>query len=642
MNSLLTALALCSAAALVSGCSDDAPPPDPEVDLETRCAELDAEVGVPRPAGWGVRSHCKLAPADIDHVFPTDAVPTLAIKMTAAEYAAMQADLEDLSAGGDDDDDDDDGGGGGDPFAACEGLADHADCEIDVGNGLEHGICVDFGGQLGCFPDSWRSPEEWVAACVGKSEGDPCSTETHEGTCWFDGVDLVCFPDNPGPDPGEDPCADKVDGDACTVGSAEGLCRRTTGPLICQADAYDPGNVDDVPEEAAAPFWSREPAYFHADIEFAGTLYTSVGIRYKGNNGLASSEGEKKPLRLKLDKWEAENPAITDQRLFGFQDLSFSPNQTDASNLHQVLAAELFRDHGVPAPQAGFVEVTLDTGDGPRLLGLYAMTEFPDEPMLDRYWGNEEGNLYKPDGRGAHLLAFVQASFHKQSNEMSDYTDIQGFLQALHASRADRPAWRTALAQRFDIEGFAVAYAVNQAIANWDTYGGLAHNFYFYADKESGQLGFIPWDFDLSFDGSGYSDLTLRSFDGTWPLLQAVARDVELATLYEATLADFATTELASGKAAQRVDTWSTLIRPAVEREDAVRGGVLSAFEEGVELVRDHLVSQRTAIESHVARKPFAAKRSAIPATARLAWKLQQGPHRNAKQRWRLAVQSGR
>ncbi len=456
MNSLVARVAVLLCASLwMGGCSDD--DDDPIDDVPTRCAAADAELGVPRPPGWSDLSHCKYAPADVGVVFPLDKVTTLAITMTTAEYAAMQADLADLGG--------DNGGGPGpgfDPTTPCIGHAAGDACEIDVGGGAEPGVCIEFEGGLGCLPNSWRAPPEWVEACVGKSEAAACSTSTHEGACFSDGVDLACFPQDPGPEVGEDPCASKADGDACVQGTVTGVCRRTSGPLICQADAYDPANVDDVPPEAAAPFWSREPSYFHADLEFAGAKYTSVGIRYKGNNGLASSEGEKKPLRLKLDKWEQENPAITDQRLFGFQDLSFSPNQTDPSNLHQVLAAAMFREHGVPAPHSAFVEVTLDTGDGPRLLGLYAITEMPDGPLLERAFDNKDGNLYKPDGRGAHLLSFIQESFHKQSNEASSFEDIQAFLVALHAGRSDRPTWRAGLAQRFDVDGFADLYAINQ------------------------------------------------------------------------------------------------------------------------------------------------------------------------------------
>lgn len=487
-----------------AACGDD----DPGQIVEDKCAEDDAQLGVPRPDGWTAETHCKHAPANVDAVFSTDRVHTLAITMTSAEYAAMQADLEDLTGGG--------------PF-------------------LRKGF---------------------------------------------------------GPEP--DPCAGRIDGDTCYQGTGAGVCVTTTGPRICQVDTFDPANVDGVEPDEAAPFWPREPLYFHADLVFDDVRYTSVGLRYKGNNGLARSEGEKRPFRIKLDEWEDEVVAIDDQRLYGFQLLSLSPNATDDSNLHQVLAAEVFRGRGAPAPHAGFVEVTLDTGDGPRLLGLYALTEIPDKPLLERAFGDDDGNFYKADGRGAHFVSFETAAFHKENNPTATHDDVQAFVTALHAPRTDRAAWRAGLRARFDLDGFVELYAANQAIGNWDTYGHLAHNFFLYGEVEGGRLHFIPWDFDLAFDSTGPSDLTLRSFDGSWPLLQAVARDAELSTLYQAELASFADEQLVSGALFARVDALAALVRPAIMREDAARPGALQRFDYGVAELRQHLTFQRDAIADFV------------------------------------------
>ena len=102
---------------------------------EVLCAEQDAELGVARPEGWEVLSHCKFAPADVETVFPSNKVLPLTIVMKADEYAAMQADLTDLM-----------GGGGTRPeedplFVACEGLKLEAPCEVDLGGGAEPGVC---------------------------------------------------------------------------------------------------------------------------------------------------------------------------------------------------------------------------------------------------------------------------------------------------------------------------------------------------------------------------------------------------------------------------------------------------------------------------------------------------------------------
>lgn len=429
--------------------NDDPADVDPVDAVIADCAALDddvrAEFGVERPAGWRPLVHCKKAPPDVDTVF--GGVPKLTIRMSADEYAAMQADLDDLTGGGG-------GGGGDDPFlVACAGLAVDDVCAIDLGGGPEDGVCVDFDGLLACIPNSFRAPQEWVDACAGADEGSACTTSDHDGICFFDGLSFACFPDDggggpgPGPSVGQ-PCAGASDGDVCDNGGGSGVCAPTSqaGFLVCVVDGFDDADLSFVPLDAAAPFWDREPAYFHADLTFAGETFTSVGIRYKGNNGLASSNGEKKPLRLKLDEWEDEVPAITDQRMFGFQHLSLAPNHTDPSNLHQVLAAAAFRDNGVPAPLAGFVEVELDSGDGPRLLGLYAITEIPDNPLLKRIFESDEGNLYKPDGRGAHFRSFHEESFHKENNDDVAFDDVNAFVDAVNADNADRaPNWSAPL-----------------------------------------------------------------------------------------------------------------------------------------------------------------------------------------------------
>lgn len=174
------------------------------------------------------------------------------------------------------------------------------------------------------------------------------------------------------------PCEGISAGGICTQGDHGGVCTQTTGPMVCQVDLYDdpPDSFDSTAD--GWQFWERKPEYFEATVAYNGETFTRVGIRYKGNSSLQNAIGEKKPLRLKFDEWEKEAPEIKNQRAFGFQSFSLAPNEADPSNLNQVLAAATFRDHGVPAPHAGFVEITLVTGEQKRLLGLYSMTEFPD------------------------------------------------------------------------------------------------------------------------------------------------------------------------------------------------------------------------------------------------------------------------
>jgi hypothetical protein len=254
---------------------------------------------------------------------------------------------------------------------------------------------------------------------------------------------------------------------------------------------------------------ARDPIYVPVTVAFEGGVWTGVGMRYKGNSSLMSAgfDGNSKvPFRLDFDRYEDERPEIRDQRIHGFSKLTFSSNMRDLSQLREVMANEIFRDRGVPAPRAAFYRVLVDTGSGPEYWGLYSMIEDPaDGPMLDAQFGSRSGNLYKPDGPGATWTAFDAESFEKKTNKKkADWSDVSSAIAALHAPKADRRAWRAGLEATFDVDLFLRWLAVNSVIDNWDVYGTMSHNYYVYGDPaKKGQLRWIPWDNNEALGRSG-------------------------------------------------------------------------------------------------------------------------------------------
>jgi hypothetical protein len=254
---------------------------------------------------------------------------------------------------------------------------------------------------------------------------------------------------------------------------------------------------------------TRDPVYVPVTVQFDGNTWSGVGMRYKGNSTLMSAtmEGTRKtPFRLDFDRYEDERPEIRNQRFYGFAKLTFSSNAHDASQLHEVMATEVFRDRGVPAPRAAFYRVFVNTGNGPEYWGLYSMIEDPaDGAMLDAQFGSHTGNLYKPDGPGATWTSFDAESFDKKNNKkQADWGDVSAAIAALHAPQTDRRAWRAALEAKFDVDLFLRWLAVNTAIDNWDVYGAMSHNYYLYADPaKNAQLRWIPWDNNEAFGRSG-------------------------------------------------------------------------------------------------------------------------------------------
>ena len=278
------------------------------------------------------------------------------------------------------------------------------------------------------------------------------------------------------------------------------------------------------------------PIWAPVTIDFEGDTWTDVGLRFKGNSSLSSSWSSgilKLPFKLDFDEFEDEYPEIDDQRFYGFKQLSLSSNFKDSSYLHEKVAADIFREAGVPAAQTAFYQVFVDYGEGPVYFGLYTMVEVVDDTVIKTQFDEDSGNVYKPSGSGATFAAnsFSEAAFDKETNQdESDYADILALFQALHAeNRTTNPeTWRVGLEAVFDVSGFLQYLAVNTVIQNWDTYGVMSHNYYLYNNPETGLLTWIPWDNNEAFNTGnmrGALSVSLEEVSVDWPLIRYLMDD---------------------------------------------------------------------------------------------------------------------
>ena len=287
------------------------------------------------------------------------------------------------------------------------------------------------------------------------------------------------------------------------------------------------------------------PIWVPATVEFEGGTWTYVGIRFKGNSSLFSSwrSGNLKlPLKLDFDEFENDYTEIDDQRFYGFKQLSLSSNFHDSSFLREKVAADIFREAGVPSAHTAFYQVYIDYGEGPVYFGLYTMVEVIDDTVIEEQFADDSGNLYKPSGQGAKFIAgtFNEDSFDKETNQdEADYSDIQALFAALHTDlRMTNPAqWRAGLEAVFDVDGFLRWLAVNTVIQNWDTYGGISHNYYLYNDPETGLLTWIPWDNNEALQERvqrGNLSLNMDEVTDDWPLIRYIMDDPVYQGIYVA------------------------------------------------------------------------------------------------------------
>lgn len=357
-----------------------------------------------------------------------------------------------------------------------------------------------------------------------------------------------------------------------------------------------------------------EPSYIQADVTVDGATWCGVGLRAKGNATLVQTWAagvEKLPLRLNFDKFESERPELEDQRFFGWEELALANGQGDGTLMREVLMDELLVSEGVPAARRGYWSLSLDTGEGPRLLGVYVALEDPAVHLLEDTFGDDSGNLYKPEGDCSDFTCFDEANFEKKTNEEeADYSDVQAFVAALNADRTDAEAWRAGLEAVFAVDAFLRWFAVNTVAENWDTYGGLAHNYYLYANpSDGGRLTWIPWDHNLalaaSFMTSG--DPLHADVGEEWPLIHHLLADPVYAARYRALLAEALDGQAAPAQMAARAATLKALLQPALfeggeGENDPTLFNSAAAHDAAIDALVDHMTSRRATIEAALAR----------------------------------------
>lgn len=378
---------------------------------------------------------------------------------------------------------------------------------------------------------------------------------------------------------------------------------------------------------AGGGFPNSESEYVDVTLKFNNKTWKNVGFRLKGNSSLSQAWGQgnyKLPFRLNFDKFEDTYPGIKNQHFYGFEELTFSPGIKDQSLIREKVAADIFRLAGVPAAQTAFYRVYIDFGAGLKYCGVYAGIEIPEDNMVKSQFGEEKGNVYKPESK---LASFVQSEFEKKNNEETpDYSDVQAFITALNSSlRTSNPAqWRSNLEQTFNVDHYLKYLAVNNAIVNWDVYGSMAHNYYLY-NHTSKKLTWIPWDHNEALTGSpGISgsagtgggpgmggggqnalSLSMNEVSSSWPLLRYVADDATYMEKYKSYLKSFKDNVFTESAMNALFDKYHNLISPYVigangEQANYTHLTNSASFTSALASLKTHVSNRRALISTYV------------------------------------------
>ena len=130
--------------------------------------------------------------------------------------------------------------------------------------------------------------------------------------------------------------------------------------------------------------------YYTAAVVIDGEAYKNVGIRGKGNTSLStvsSMDSDRYSFKVEFDHYDN---SIT---YHGLDKLSLNNLIQDTTMMKDYLTYTMMNEFGAAAPLCSFVYITVNGEDW----GLYLAVEGLEDSFLERNYGSDYGELYKPD-----------------------------------------------------------------------------------------------------------------------------------------------------------------------------------------------------------------------------------------------------
>lgn len=328
---------------------------------------------------------------------------------------------------------------------------------------------------------------------------------------------------------------------------------------------------------------AAEEEYIPCDVVIDGETFSQVGLRTKGNNSLRKT-GEyglcRYSLKLEFDQY------LSDGNYYGLDKFSLDSAFQDNSYMKTFLAYDMMSSMGVPSPLCSYVWVTLNGTDW----GLFLALEEPEESFADRCFGEDHGQLYKPDYRSLNAenadvdLRYVDDSplsydniFRKAKFDITR-SDQQRLIEALRILSTGEN-----LETAVNIDEVMRYFAVQVFVINLDSYiGPTGHNYFLY--EENGVLSMLPWDYNLAFGTYclGMSDpitdpnvLINYPVNTPWegdvmlerPMFHKLMQNDGAYALYHEYLRQFTAEYVENGRCEEFIRETAEMISPYVERD---------------------------------------------------------------------------
>ena len=135
---------------------------------------------------------------------------------------------------------------------------------------------------------------------------------------------------------------------------------------------------------------AQSEEYSVCSVVIDGEAFKNVGIRGKGNTSLStvsSMDSDRYSFKIEFDQYDSA------KTYYGLDKLSLNNLIQDNTMMKDYLTYQMMNEFGTAAPLCSYVYITVNGEDW----GLYLAVEAVEESFLQRKYGNDYGELYKPD-----------------------------------------------------------------------------------------------------------------------------------------------------------------------------------------------------------------------------------------------------
>lgn len=130
--------------------------------------------------------------------------------------------------------------------------------------------------------------------------------------------------------------------------------------------------------------------YIQCSVVIDGETVSGVGIRPKGNSSLSMisrSDSDRYSFKIEFDHYS------NDISYYGLDKLALNNIAQDNTYMKDYICYQMMNEMGAYAPLSSFIWVTVNGEDW----GLYLAVEGVEEAFARRVYGNNYGEIYKPD-----------------------------------------------------------------------------------------------------------------------------------------------------------------------------------------------------------------------------------------------------